>query len=197
MAHGYHQSDPPSGRFVLRLKPEHHAALRSEAREQGLSLNEYCSRRLALPPGTATSHDGPTSAVGRAAMLFGRQLVGAVAFGSWARGEEASGSDIDVLVIVESSVAIDRAIYRRWDEKPIRWSDRNVDPHFVHLPPTCESVTGLWAEIARDGIVLHDREFRVSRFLAKVRERLLEGSVIRHTVFGQPYWMEASIDAKP
>jgi hypothetical protein len=46
----------PSGKFVLRIEPGLHAALRAAAEVAGLSLNEYCARKLAAPgagPGEA------------------------------------------------------------------------------------------------------------------------------------------------
>jgi len=37
------------GRFLLRISPGLHAALREAATAQGLSLNDYCARKLAAP----------------------------------------------------------------------------------------------------------------------------------------------------
>ena len=51
-----------SGRFVLRLPPALHSALQATARDAGLSLNEYCTRRLAAP-GATLAVDADTSAL--------------------------------------------------------------------------------------------------------------------------------------
>lgn len=188
---------PPSGRFVLRVPPELHAALRGAAGREGLSLNEYCVRQLtlAVAPGAHRWRAGP--GVEHAVEAFGDALVGCVAFGSWARGDAAESSDIDLLVVVSREVAIDRALYRRWDALRVVASDREVEAHFVHLPSSVERMTGLWAEVARDGIVLWERDYAVSRHLARVRARLLQGRFVRRTVHGQPYWQEAVDDAQP
>ncbi|MCI0434182.1 MAG: type II toxin-antitoxin system HicB family antitoxin, partial [Gemmatimonadetes bacterium] len=63
----------PSGRFVMRIDPALHAALRDAARAAGLSLNDYCVRKLAAPG----SPVGPAEEVlKRAASLLGAGLVG-------------------------------------------------------------------------------------------------------------------------
>jgi len=182
-----------SGRFLLRIDPALHEALRRSAREHGVSLNEYCIRRLSAPPMTLAA-EGAAGTVRRAEGLFGDQLVGVAAFGSWARGEAADNSDVDVLVVVEPEVRLTRGLYRQWDEEPIRWADRSVEPHFVHLPATAATATGLWAEVALDGIVLCERGYRLSRWLMGVRKDILAGHVTRRSAHGQPFWLEAVVD---
>jgi len=66
---------PASGRFVLRIDPGLHAALRAAARESGVSLNDYCARKLALPVGSLAATDPAGAAVARAAGLFGERLL--------------------------------------------------------------------------------------------------------------------------
>ena len=115
-----------------------------------------------------------------------------MAFGSWARGELADTSDIDVLVVVDQDVAITRDLYRRWDEVVIRWKDRPVDPHFVHLVAPHLPSSGLWAEVAIDGLVLFERDLRLSSALAAVRRSMVEGRLRRRVVHGQGYWTEVA-----
>lgn len=184
--------DLPSGRFVLRIDPGLHAALREAAAEAGISLNEYCSRKLAAPVGDLAAFQGAWETVGRAAGLFADALVGVAVFGSWARGEESSGSDVDALVVVEARVEIARGLYRRWDEAPVSWDGHEVEPHFVHLPGPEDEATGLWAEVALDGLVLFERDLRLSAHLARVRRDIADGRVVRRTVHGQPYWVRAA-----
>lgn len=181
-----------SGRFVLRIDPGLHAVLRRAAGELGLSLNDYCARKLAVPSGNVTAIEGATRAVERAAELFAERLVGIAVFGSWARGEVAGGSDLDILVVVEPRVRLTRRLYRIWDEAPIGWGHRTVEPHFVHLPARNETVAGIWAEVAVDGIVLFERGLALSTRLILVRQDIVSGRIVRRLVHGQPYWVEAA-----
>ncbi len=182
----------PSGRFILRIDPGLHAALRAAARDADLSLNDYCVRKLAHPSGDPSALQEARSIVGRAATLVGDGLVGVVVYGSLARGEAAVTSDVDALIVVDTDVPITRDLYRRWDEVPVAWEGHQVDPHFAQLPPVGERVSGLWAEVAVDGIVLFERGLRVSECLVRVRRDIFHGRLVRRFVHGQPYWAEAS-----
>ncbi len=177
----------PSGRFLLRIDPRLHAVLRIAADRAGLSLNEYCARKLA--GGGVGLGDPGWRAVERAVEVVGGSLLGVAVFGSWARGEPLETSDVDILVVVEPSTPIRRGLYRRWDEEPVRWEGRMVEPHFVHLPPSGTVPSGTWAEVALDGMVLHDRSLVLSRRLVEFRKLILDGSMERREVHGQPYWV--------
>lgn len=180
----------PSGRFLLRLDPQLHGALRRSAAESELSLNEYCARKLSgARPGVS---DPGWQAVERARTTVEAGLVGVVVYGSWARGEAVSGSDVDVLIVVAGEVPVVRALYRRWDEEEVRWEGRRVEPHFVHLPTAGEVPSGTWAEVAIDGIVLFDPGLTVSRRLVELRNMIADGGLVRREVHGQPYWLERS-----
>jgi hypothetical protein len=179
-----------SGRFILRIDPGLHATLREAARAAGVSLNDYCGRKLAMPVGGVA---GPAAdVVMRAASQFGRDLVGVIAFGSWARGEAVPGSDVDVLVVVGPAVTIARGLYRVWDAEALSWQSHAVEAHIVHAPERGGRLTALWAEAAVDGVVLFDRDLSVSRRLAAIRRRIVAGEVIRRQAHGQPYWVEAA-----
>ena len=180
----------PSGRFVLRLDPCLHAELRREAETRGISLNAHCVQKLAAPSGVWPGFEGAAETVRRAGELMGESLVGIVVFGSLARGEPADTSDIDVLIVIDGAIPITRGLYRRWDEAPVVWSGRPVDPHFVYLPSERRTPSGLWAEVAIDGIVLHDPRHRLFPLLAAVRRALAEGRLRRRTVHGTGYWTE-------
>jgi predicted nucleotidyltransferase len=157
-----------------------------------MSLNDYCARKLALPLGNLTALGGASRAVERAARLFGDRLIGIAAFGSWARGEAVKGSDVDILVVLDPGMTLNRELYRRWDEAPVVWGQRVVEPHFVHLPPRRETVAGIWAEVALDGIVLFETGLRLSTRLVLVRQDIVSGRIVRHLAHGQPYWVEAA-----
>ena len=178
-----------SGRFLLRIEPGLHAALRRAATASGLSLNEYCARKLAAPVGELAAFDPAAAIVRRAGALVGRALVGVMAFGSWARSELHDASDIDLLVVVDDDLALSRRLYTLWDEAPIVVEGRRAEPHFVTMPPSSPSAVGLWAEAAIDGIVLFARDLELQACLAAVRRDLIEGRVVRKTVHGQPYWV--------
>jgi predicted nucleotidyltransferase len=182
----------PSGRFLLRIDAGLHAALRAAARAAGVSLNDYCVRKLAVPSGDPSALRAPADLIARAAAVVGEGLLGVVAYGSFVRGEAASTSDVDALIVVDASVSLTRALYRRWDEVPLTWNGRTVDPHFVHLPSADERSSGLWAEVAVDGIVLFERGLCVSEHLVRIRRDILHGRLVRRFVHGQPYWAEAS-----
>ncbi|HEX7485192.1 MAG TPA: toxin-antitoxin system HicB family antitoxin [Vicinamibacterales bacterium] len=180
-----------SGRFVLRLPPGLHAALREAAREAGLSLNDYCLRRLAAP-GPSLELDRLSPVIARAADIAASSLVGVIAFGSWARGQATATSDIDALVVVEPTFELTRAVYRRWDEQPLAVGGRPVESQVVRLPTSGSRITAVWAEVAIDGIVLFERGLRLSWYLAEVRRAIVAGRVARHLVHGQPYWHEVA-----
>jgi hypothetical protein len=177
----------PSGRFLLRLEPVLHARLRDEAAAQRLSLNELCARRLAQP-GAAVGGE----VLERAASQFGAALRAAVVFGSWARGSARSESDLDVLLVVETTRKLERALYAAWDEEPVLVEGRRVEPHITHLPDDGIRPSGLWCEIGMEGLVLYDRDLATSRYLASVRARIARGEIERRLAHGQPYWAGAA-----
>jgi HEPN domain-containing protein/predicted nucleotidyltransferase len=172
---------------VLRIAPGLHAALRGAAAEAGVSLNDYCVRKLAAPVGDLAALEGASKAVERAASIFGERLIGIAAFGSWARRQAADGSDVDLLVVVEESVALTRELYRAWDASAVTWEGRAVEPHFVHLPEENRVVAGVWAEVALDGIVLFERGLRISMGLSRVRRDIVGGRIARKVSHGQKW----------
>lgn len=177
-----------SGRFVLRITPALHAQLRNAAKGSAVSLNDYCARRLADPVGAA--FPDAARAVARAAEIVGDPLVGVAVFGSWPRGEVSSGSDVDLLIVVDARTPIARRLYSAWDQEPLRWETLPVEPHFVHLPKPDQTPGGLWAEVAIDGIVIFEKARRLSMALARVRGEIAAGRMVRRTVHGQSYWAE-------
>lgn len=179
-----------SGRFLLRLDPGLHAALREAARAEDVSLNEYCVRKLAAPVGSLTSSSAAVAAVRRCASFFGGDLIAVVAFGSWARGEATEGSDVDLLAVVEDGIALTRELYRRWESEPLRADDRPVDAHFAHLPDPERASPGVWGEVAIDGVVLFERDLQLSLRLADVRRLIAAGRLVRRFAQGQPYWVD-------
>ena len=185
-----HDTATKSGRFLLRMPPPLHAALEGAARAAGLSLNEYCVRRLAVTEPGAGDADA-VALVSRASKVAGDALTGVLLHGSWVRGDNTTTSDVDAIVVVEPRVRLSRTLYRTWDQQPVTWKGRPVDAHFVH-PPDDETMSGLWAEAAIDGLVLFDRDGHLAGALARVRRAIAEGRFVRRVAHGQPYWTETS-----
>jgi hypothetical protein len=178
-----------SGRFLLRLPPPLHAQLAAAARARGISLNEHCVRSLGR---AEAGGDGLFSeAIALALTQLGPALVGAAVFGSWARGEAGPESDIDLLLVAGEAVKVERALYAPWDSIDLRVDGHAVEPHFVRLPAPGEAVSGLWAEVALDGAVVHDPTFALSRTLGTIRRRILAGDLVRRTAGGQSWWTAA------
>ncbi len=123
--------------------------------------------------------------------VYQGELEGLVLFGSWVRGEASAASDIDLLLIMENNAVIDRDRYSHWP--PRRVLGREVSPLFVHLPADTGSITGLWLEVAIDGIVLFDKTLAVSRFLAAARRMIAQGHVRLRAVdarFAEKLWAD-------
>ena len=194
---------PDLATLILRVPASLHRRLKQEARWAGTSLNRYC---LGLLGGkTAESQAGrpaltpapPSGSSHRADILqdlservletAGDDIDGLVLFGSMARGRQTASSDIDLLIVLNRSAILDRDVYSRW--KLGRFAGREIAPLFVHLPADGERVGGLWLEVALDGVVLFDRDLRVTRFLSRVRNLVAGGRVRRMITHGHPYWV--------
>ena len=183
-----------SGTFVLRVDPQLHALLREDALVAGTSLNDWCGRTLAAPG--AGGLDEAADVVQAIRLRLRKDLLGVIVYGSFARGELATGSDIDVLVVLAAGVPITRSLYREWEGVVPLWQGREVDLHFVHLPAPAAHVSGSWAEVAVCGILLYDRNLAVSRRLIEIRSRIAAGELVRRMAQGQPYWIHEDPDAK-
>jgi len=177
---------------LVRLPTALHRELVDAAAARGLSFNAYCVRRL---HGPATAEDTlalRTLVVDRARSAFGDRLTGVLVLGSWARGDAAGSSDIDVLVVIDREVPLTRELYRAWDRAPLAWNGRAVDAHFTHLAAPGAAPTSVWCEAAVDGLVWYDPSGAVVRRLGEVRRAIAEGRVVRGTAHGQPYWKGAA-----
>lgn len=181
-----------SGRFVLRIPPGLHAQLRASAHDLGISLNEYCAALLSHDGGVGDAEPLVRLVIEKARATLGDQLAGVVLFGSWARGESTTESDIDVLLVAKPGTPITRSLYNQWDKEPFVWDTRAVEPHIVATPTSLDAVSGLWAEVALDGIVIHDPHLIISRLLASVRRRIVDAHIVRRSSGGQTYWVGAA-----
>jgi hypothetical protein len=180
-----------SGKFVLRISPELHGKLKVAATRQGLSLNELCQGILesGFRPSVQSGGESLASAI---QSEFGESLQGILLFGSAARGEMTAESDVDLLVVVKS--AIERSLYRRWDDSEgIALATKSfahpVNPQFVRLPARPADAGGIWLEAAIDGQILWSRDSRVPRFLVDVRKAIMAGRFQRALSHGHFYWI--------
>lgn len=180
-------------RVLLRLPQELHRALTLDAGAERVSFNELCVRRLRTAPSAAGTH-APLQArvIERAHAVAGPQLAGVIVIGSWARGEAAVTSDIDVLVVVDATVSLTRDLYRAWDRAPLSCEGRTIDAHFARLSDPGTPPTAVWCEAAIDGVIWFDRDGAVARRLAEIRRAIAEGHITRAVVHGQPYWRGAA-----
>lgn len=179
-------------RFLLRLPAALHRSLAERAASEGLSLNEYCVRRLRAGDGPVDTGVDVGAVIDRARRIAGAHVLGVIVHGSRVRGDASTSSDIDVLIVVDRDLPLTRELYRRWDDEGGDPGDGQVlDAHFIHLPDSTDQVGGVWCEAAIEGVVLADATGRVSRALRDVRRAISEGRLVRRRAHGQPYWTAA------
>ena len=191
--------------LILRIPPSLHQRLKQDARSADMSINKYCRNLLSRKTGDSSAEKTPISmtlGVGRsrqaelcrdlsaqAIEILGDNIDGLVLFGSFARGRQTANSDIDLLVVLSSSMTLDRDVYSHW--KLGKFNGREVAPLFVQIPGEKERIGGLWFEVALDGIVLYDKDLHLSRFLSHVRNLIADGRVTRMATHGHPYWVHS------
>jgi predicted nucleotidyltransferase len=189
--------------LVLRIPASLHQQLKQESRANDLSLNKHCRNLLSTRTGDASTKPGPTSLVlasghsrhtaflqdlsAQMIATQGDQIEGLVLFGSFARGRPTANSDIDLLIVLNRNVTLDRDVYGHW--KPQKLDGREVAPLFVQIPDEGERIGGLWFEVALDGIPFYDKDLHLSRFLSHVRDLIAAGRVQRMLTHGHPYWV--------
>ncbi len=183
--------------LFLRIEPELGSALRTQAEQGECSLNEWCSeilRRSVNRGGFEFYEDDTLVHVKNSAKnIFSDSLKSIILFGSYARGDHTSESDIDILLVLDKKVKITRKLYSQFDEVS-SFSDK-VSIHFVTVPDIADSLSGLWCEIALEGIVLFDRDLYVSRLLIVLRKRIMEGEYESKFSHGHRYWIHKSKEA--
>ena len=138
----------PSGKFVVRIDPKLHAALRAVATREGVSLNDICNRRLAAEHSGQEPGGEFAQIITQARRLHRGDLIALALYGSWARGTAVPSSDVDLLIVLRSGCSVLRQAYRQWDDEPLTFGALPVAPAIVLLPGIGERVSGFWAEIA-------------------------------------------------
>lgn len=188
---------PHSGKFIVRIAPSEHGRLKAESLKRGLSLNELCQEKL-ITSGATTDTLVPGSGSLKASDLvvladqLSIPLLAIVLFGSFSRGDETAASDVDLLLVVAKSQAIDRALYLRWDAayQALKMTGTHeLSVHFAQLPDPASSGS-LWLECALEGILIYEkRGTGVKKMLCEIRKLIAEGRWRRQYAYGQPYWV--------
>jgi predicted nucleotidyltransferase len=176
----------------LRLPADLHRTLVKAAADLDLSFNEFCVRRLRAPSDAHGLSVVRSLVVSRARATFGDRLLGVLVLGSWARGEAAATSDIDVLIVIDPGTTLTRDLYRAWDLDPLVFEGRAIDAHFAHPSAAGAAPTAVWCEAAVDGVLWYDRDGAIAIRLGEVRRAIAEGRVVRAFAHGQPYWKGAA-----
>ncbi len=176
-----------SGKFVLRLDPQLHRALKDEAKKTGESLNSYCLKKISQPLNSDFS-----LLVQKIVSCF--HPIGVVLFRSVARGEATATSDVDLLIVMPPSVSITRELYTSW-EKKLSPSDQ-FSPQFVHLPPGDSAVGSIWLETSLDGEILYDKDHILKKTFINIRSQIAQGRYLRKISHGHAYWIRQDVDAK-
>lgn len=186
------KSAPRIARVLLRLPADLHRTIARAAADLDVSFNEFCVRRLREPADGHGVSVVRSLVVSRAREAFDDRLLGVLVLGSWARGEAAASSDIDVLIVIDPRTTLTRELYRTWDREPLTCEGRAIDAHFAHPPAAGAPPTAVWCEAAVDGVVWYDRDGAVAIRLGEVRRAIAEGRVVRAFAHGQPYWKGAA-----
>ena len=175
-----------SGQFILRISPDLHRTLASQARDRGVSLNAHCGGLLEQP------HDPGAGSlpIARLRKLYEEDgLIGIILFGSQARGTARESSDHDLFLIFESKTRIQRELYRRWEKDPLASSPTPISIHASAYIDPKQRIPNLWLEVAWDGRVLWQKDPKVGQVLSQIRDQIAGGAYQRRTAHGQRYWV--------
>jgi hypothetical protein len=172
-------------RILLRLPPHLHDAVKVRAESARTSINSLLERYIACGLQGSSTNLANSEMIDLATHEFGMKFLGLLLFGSQARGDAHDASDTDILMVVDDSIRIDRALYRVWDQR----MPNNVSLQITHLPTTPRDAGSLWLECALDARIVHDPTGRIADFLAQAKEYITSGNVVRRTTHGQGFWV--------
>lgn len=188
-----------SGKFVLRISSELHKKLTDISIRKRASLNSLCvsllNKGLGLEDDRSDISTRFEPIINKLRSKFKDRLAGVVLFGSQATGEATESSDIDILIVLEDSISLNRSLYSWWDSE-IVWDDGEMNPHFVTYPKNIDTVTGLWFEIAISGKIIYQKNVAVSQIISKLKKFIADGRVRRYISNGHPYWVKEGQNEK-
>lgn len=173
--------------FIVRTEKNLHLSIKRDALAQHKSVNELCIRRLALPSSFESIPDSIATEIQSIIGICGEHLIAIALFGSFARGEARDGSDVDLLCVLSQTFKINRALYGKWEAQ--KHDENLVEPSFVTLPTVESRVSGIWAEVAIEGLVLFDKGLQLQHYLNHVRQVIYSGDLVRSSSHGQNYWI--------
>lgn len=181
-----------SGKFVLRISPEMHEDLKNRAFMANVSLNSLCQSLLVkgLRAESLSFHADRLHQMALKLLdRFESKLDAVVVFGSSVSGHMTEASDIDVLVVLNSSVSLSRRLYRDWDQSISDAQAPEITPHFCHHLKNPKEASVLWLEVMHNHKVLYDRSGRLAQTLQNLKDLQDQGEVWRDVSHGQPYWI--------
>jgi predicted nucleotidyltransferase len=182
--------------FLLRLPEDQMMKVKRAAKDSGISLNEFISRKIndSLEPQTFMPQFNELLAVILKSDLSA-DFRSVILFGSVATGNAMDSSDLDLLIVLDSNIPIRRSLYKLWQDQiePEITSDvsggRTVSPHFVHIPDSTAKAHSLWLEIAVSGVVLWRKSNEIDRWIYALRTEIASGLFQRKFTHGHPYWV--------
>lgn len=177
----------------MRVPQGLHQQLAKRSFEKGVSLNQLCVAllRQASQQGSEESGVHPElrdRVLPRLQEKFKTALMGVVLFGSVVKQEDTQSSDIDVLIVLKD-VAIQRALYRWWDQHAEKINGQEVSPHFVTLPSDPKDISSLWLEVSETYQIVYQKDKKLESFLHHVYTLIQNGSVRKYWSNGHPYWV--------
>jgi len=181
------QKAQKSGHFVLRVKPDLHAALSTLAHEHQSSLNQICNQLIVRGMGQPQNYLDPQVLDELKNKYAHQGLLGMILFGSVARQTSTESSDLDLMLVMSDETPIRRSLYRDWDHEKIAL-------HFSHLPDYSKPLSSLWLEIGLDGIILSDVGQQMSKNMIQLKKAISSGLYSRKEAHGHPYWIKKEVE---
>lgn len=135
--------------------------------------------------------------------VYGDRLVSLAVFGSYARGTQRPGSDLDLLAVVRDLPADRPTRWEEWDAVERRLAERWQGGTPVGLSPILKSPeaiaagTPLLLDLTEDAVVLWDQEGFLAGHLARLRRRLHELGARRIRLDGDRWIWDLKPDYRP
>jgi predicted nucleotidyltransferase len=176
-----------SGKFVVRIPGSVHAQLHADSKALGISLNQLCQQKLLQE---SDSHSIFSDAIALARSIAGKDFIGCILFGSYARQTYRSSSDVDIMIVVRESFQARRKDIQRWDDANIVIDQLPTSVSFARIPQDDVPSNVLWLEAAIDGKVLSDPTNVVHTTLSRLRRAIADNLISRRYSHGHSYWVK-------